>query len=253
MTSSPRTDGRQPNQLRPISIERGFTKNAPGSVLMSYGDTKVLVTATIEDRVPRHIYISTNDNEGWLTAEYALLPGSTNTRSQRDRLKISGRTAEIQRLIGRSLRAAVDLKNIGQRTITIDADVLQADGGTRVACITAGYVALIDALLFLKRNNKLKTVPAIQPVAAVSVGMVNGQAVLDLNYEEDMAADVDANVVMNSDGKFIEFQATCEDEPFSYDDMLAMTDLAREGLSQLHEYQNQALGNAMAELHAVHA
>lgn len=252
MTSS-RPDGRQPNQLRPISIERGFTKNAPGSVLMSYGDTKVLVTASIEDRVPRHIYISNNDNEGWLTAEYALLPGSTNTRSQRDRLRISGRTAEIQRLIGRSLRAAVDLKNIGQRTITIDADVLQADGGTRVACITAGYIALVDALLHLKRNNKLKAVPALYPIAAVSVGMVNGQAVLDLNYEEDMAADVDANIVMNNDEKFIELQATCEDEPFSHDNLLEMTELARQGLNELLAHQNDALGNALEELHAVHA
>lgn len=246
-----RHDGRENNQLRPITIERGFTKNAAGSVLMGYGDTKVLVTASVEDRVPRHIYVSGNDTMGWLTAEYALLPGSTNTRSQRDRFKISGRTAEIQRLIGRSLRACIDLETLGQRTITIDCDVLQADGGTRVACITAGYIALIDALLFLKSKKKLRTVPKITPIAAVSVGMLDGEALLDLNYPEDMGADVDSNVVMNNKGEFIEMQATCEEAPFTHSELLSMVDLATQGIHELFEHQNVALGDALKQLNAV--
>jgi len=233
--------------LRPIEIQRGFTENAPGSVLITYGKTKVLCTATIEDRVPRHIYAS-NSTHGWLTAEYSLLPGSTNTRAKRDREKISGRTREIERLIGRTLRTCVDLPNLGQRTIHLDADVLQADGGTRCAAITGCYVALMDALrhiqeIEMKNNPRLVLwpLPHLSPVAAVSVGVVNGKVVIDLDYKEDSTADVDANIVINGDGKLIEVQATSEDAPFDRATMNHMLDAAEKGIGELLALQQEAL------------
>jgi ribonuclease PH len=251
MTTTPqkniaRSGNRTALSLRPITIERGYIKHAPGSVLISYGDTKVLVTATIEDRVPKHIY--GKDQHGWLTAEYSLLPGATHTRNQRDRLKVSGRTMEIQRLIGRSLRACVDLTRLGQRTITIDADVIQADGGTRVAAITGSYIALMDALYHIqaieqKNNPKLVLwpLPIKSAIAAVSVGIVNGEILLDLDYNEDSTAEVDANIVMNAEGEFIEVQATSEDKPFSRKAMDELIDAAEGGIRQLLELQQQAL------------
>lgn len=243
---TPRLDNRRPDQLRPIRIVRRYTRHAPGSVLICFGDTHVLVTASIEERVPRHVYHGPNDQAGWLTAEYGLLPGSTNTRTQRERTKLSGRTAEIQRLIGRSLRASIDLSRLGQRTITIDADVIQADGGTRVAAITGGYVALIDALSHLQRAGKLAELPLLSPVAAVSVGMIDGEARLDLNYEEDVNAAVDANVVMNGEGAYIEVQATAEKTPCQPDDLAQMLAYAQSGMRQLLTLQQDALAEALA-------
>ncbi|MBK8189358.1 MAG: ribonuclease PH [Vampirovibrionales bacterium] len=236
-----RADGRQNDELRPIRIIRRYTRHAAGSVLMCYGDTHVLATASIEERVPRHVYHGPNDQAGWLTAEYSLLPGSTNTRTHRERYKLSGRTAEIQRLIGRSLRACIDLSRLGQRTITIDADVLQADGGTRVAAITGGYVALMDALRHLQRAGKLGEIPLISPVAAVSVGVIDGDPRLDLNYEEDVTAEVDANVVMNGDGAYIEVQATSEKAPCRPEDLQRMLDYAKTGVERLLKAQADAL------------
>lgn len=229
------------NGLRPIKIQRRFTKYAPGSVLVSFGDTQVLVTATLEDRVPRHILHEKPEGHGWITAEYSMLPGATQTRNNRDRLKISGRTTEIQRLIGRSLRASVDLSKLGQRTLTIDADVLQADGGTRVAAITGGYVAVADAIQGLLDQGLLTESPIIAPVAAVSVGMIEGMVLLDLDYSEDFRAEVDANVVMNGAGNFIEFQATSEKEAFSRDILDEMASVAEAGIQQLLHLQQEAL------------
>jgi ribonuclease PH len=241
-----RSQQRDALSLRSVEIIRGFTENAPGSVLISYGKTKVLCTATLEDRVPRHIY--GQGTHGWLTAEYSLLPGSTNTRAQRDRYKVSGRTMEIQRLIGRTLRTSVDLPHLGQRTIHLDADVLQADGGTRVAAITGCYVALMDALhqiqddeMRLNPAMKLWPLPHISPVAAVSVGVVNGQVLLDLDYNEDSTAEVDANIVMNAEGQFIEVQASSEAAPFDRDTMNRMMDAAEKGIRELLDLQQQAL------------
>ncbi len=236
-----RSDSRSANILRPIEITRNYTKHADGSVLIVYGDTKVLVTAFVEERVPRHVFISGVEKAGWLTAEYSLLPGSTNTRSNRERSRVSGRTSEIQRLIGRSLRASIDLSKLGQRTITIDADVIQADGGTRCAAITGGYVAMMDALKNLQRKELLTELPPITPIAAVSVGLIDGEVVLDLNYEEDFAADVDANVVMNADDCIIEFQATSEGTPFTKVQQNQMLDYAHEGIKTLLKLQRDAL------------
>jgi ribonuclease PH len=250
MTTPPyiltRAENRDALSLRPIEIVRGFTENAPGSVLISYGKTKVLCTATIEDRVPKHIY--GQGTHGWLTAEYSLLPGSTNTRASRDRYKVSGRTMEIQRLIGRTLRTAVDLPNLGQRTIHIDADVLQADGGTRVAAITGSYIALMDALyhiqdLEMKANPRLKVwpLPHISPIAAVSVGLIRGQVVLDLDYNEDSTAEVDANIVMNAEGQLLEVQASSEEAPFSRKVMDQFLDASEKGIRELLALQQEAL------------
>lgn len=234
-----RPDGRRPNELRPVTITRHYTKFAPGSVLIAVGDTKVLVTATIEERTPRHVV---DDNTGWLTAEYSLLPGSTHTRAGRERMRVSGRTQEIQRLIGRSLRACVDLTRLGDRTITIDADVIQADGGTRTASITGAYVAMVDALRHLREKGLIKDIPIISPIAAISVGVLNGVPILDLNYEEDSAAEVDANLVMNAKGDIIEFQATSERAPLVRSQFYDLLDLAESGIRELLEFQNQALG-----------
>jgi ribonuclease PH len=246
-----RPDQRPSNELRPISFIRHFTKHAPGSVLVSFGDTQVIVTATVEERVPRHIHVLKEENTGWLTAEYAMLPGATNQRSQRDRMKISGRTAEIQRLIGRTLRASVDLTKVGPRTINIDADVIQADGGTRVAAITGGYVALVDCLNKLKADGLLEELPPLTPIAAISVGVVNGTPVLDLNYEEDSTAEVDANVVMNADGHIIELQMSSERSPLSRGQLDSLVDLAASGIEKLLAFQQSALtqdaGKAVAE------
>jgi ribonuclease PH len=248
-----RADNRDALSLRSIEIIRGFTENSPGSVLISYGKTKVLCTASIEERVPKHIY--GQGTHGWLTAEYSLLPGSTNTRATRDRYKVSGRTMEIQRLIGRTLRTAVDLPNLGQRTIHLDADVLQADGGTRVASITGCYLALMDALYHIqdqemKSNPRLKVwpLPHISPVAAVSVGILKGNVLLDLDYQEDSTAEVDANIVMNGDGKLLEVQASSEAAPFSREQMNVLLDAASKGIHELLELQQEALKAPKGEI-----
>lgn len=241
-----RPDGRQADQLRPIQIFRNYTKHAPGSVLIAFGDTKVLVTASVEERVPRHIKEHPCETHGWLTAEYAMLPSATNTRSQRERMKVGGRTTEIQRLIGRCLRASVNLEKLGMRTITIDADVIQADGGTRVAAITGGYIALVDALLKLKADGLLTELPLLSPVAAVSVGIVEGKELLDLNYAEDSNAEVDANIVMNKDGGIIELQMASEKIPFPRATLDRLVDFAEGGIKQLIQLQEEAFADALA-------
>ncbi len=237
-----RPDGRELNALRDITIERNYTKHAPGSVLICFGDTKVICTASIEERVPRHIHQNDIEDHGWLTAEYGMLPGATNTRFQRERQRVSGRTTEIQRLIGRCLRASVDLEKIGQRTITIDCDVIQADGGTRCASITGGFIALMDAMNWLKAEGKLDTIPLISPVAAVSVGVCENTEILDLNYDEDSSAEVDANVVMNKNGHIIEVQASSEKIPLTRPSLDKMIDLADEGIKELIAMQEAAIG-----------
>jgi ribonuclease PH len=235
-----RSFNRQVNGLRPITLERGYIAHAPGSVLVTFGYTKVLVTVSVEDRVPKHIFDLKKDNHGWLTAEYAMLPGATHTRNQRERNKPSGRTAEIQRLIGRSLRTCLDLTQLGQRTLTVDADVIQADGGTRVAAITGASVALFDAVTYLKREKNLTLNPWLGGVAAVSVGVIGGIPMLDLDYSEDSTADVDANVVMNTQGQLIECQATSEHAPFDRAMLDALLNLAEHGIGQLQALQEQA-------------
>jgi ribonuclease PH len=243
-----RSFNRPVNGLRPVTIQRGVIAHAPGSVLISYGNTKVLVTVSIEERVPKHIFDLRKDNHGWLTAEYGMLPGATNTRNQRERNKPSGRTAEIQRLIGRSLRTCLDLTQLGTRTLTVDADVLQADGGTRVAAITGASVALQDAVRYLKMEKGLQLNPWLGGVAAVSVGVVNGVPVLDLDYSEDSTADVDANVVANDQGLLIECQATSEHAPYSRDTFNQLLDLADAGIKQLQALQHEALNSAVQVL-----
>jgi ribonuclease PH len=205
----------------------------------------------VEERVPRHIYVLKEESTGWLTAEYSMLPGATNTRSQRERMKVSGRTAEIQRLIGRTLRASLDLTKLGTRTINIDADVIQADGGTRVAAITGGFIALVDCLNKLKADGLLEKLPALKPVAAISVGLVEGTELLDLNYEEDSAADVDANVVMNAEGGLIELQMSSERAPLTRTQLDRLVDLASAGTQRLFEIQREALGMAFEPVQAI--
>lgn len=236
-----RNDNRENNQLRPISFIRNYTKHAEGSVLVSYGDTKVLCTASVETQVPRWLK---GKGKGWITAEYGMLPRATHERTQREAAKgkQSGRTQEIQRLIGRSLRAMVDLEKLGENTIHIDCDVLQADGGTRTASITGAAIALVDALEKLQQAKKLKADPLVGLVAAVSVGIKNGEILLDLNYEEDSSCDTDLNVVMTQKGEFIEIQGTAEEKPFTRaqaDEMLAM---AETGIKQLIAEQQNVLG-----------
>ena len=233
-----RIDGRLPDQLRAISIEVGAAPYAEGSALIAYGNTRVLCTATVEDGVPAGMR---GQQGGWVTAEYAMLPRATLQRTRRERNGPSGRTQEIQRLIGRSLRAAVDLSALGERTITIDCDVLQADGGTRTAAISGGYVALALAVEHLVRSNAIEVRPALTPVAAVSVGMVQGTLLLDLCYEEDSQADLDCNVVMNSTGAYIEIQATAERVPASRSQLNALLDLAEYGIRQILDVQAAAL------------
>jgi ribonuclease PH len=235
-----RPSGRQPDQLREIAITRHYTKHAEGSVLVAFGDTKVICTATATTEVPRFLRGS---GQGWITAEYGMLPRSTGTRMDREaaRGKQGGRTVEIQRLIGRALRSAVDLTALGENTITIDCDVIQADGGTRTASITGACVALVDALGALGARAKLKADPLLQMVAAVSVGIYEGVPVLDLDYAEDSKAETDMNVIMTERGGFVEVQGTAEGAPFSDDELQGMLKLARNGIAQLIEIQRQAL------------
>jgi len=235
-----RPHGRAADALRPIRITRGYTKHAEGSVLVEFGDTKVLCTASVEERVPPH---QKGSGEGWVTAEYGMLPRSTHTRSAREAAKgkQSGRTQEIQRLIGRSLRCVFDLKALGERTITLDCDVLQADGGTRTASITGAFVAAADAVNGLIATGKIAASPIRDQVAAVSVGILEGTPLLDLEYVEDSACDTDMNVVMTSSGGLIEVQGTAEGAPFSRSQLDSMLELAGRGIGQLIDLQKQAL------------
>ena len=235
-----RADGRTANQIRPVTITRQFTCHAEGSVLIEFGNTKVISTATVEEGVPRFMK---GKGEGWITAEYSMLPRSTHTRSQREaaRGKQGGRTLEIQRLIARSLRAAVDLKLLGENTITLDCDVIQADGGTRTASISGACVALVDAINHMRAKNIISTNPLKHMIAAVSVGVVNGEAVADLEYTEDSVAETDMNVVMTESGKLIEVQGTAEGEPFSFDELNEMLGLAKDGLYEIFNAQKSAL------------
>jgi len=239
-----RPSGRNPEQLREINFTCGFTKHAEGSVLVEFGDTRVLCTASIEQGVPRFLK---GKGEGWVTAEYGMLPRSTHQRMGREasRGKQGGRTLEIQRLIGRSLRAALDLKALGENTITIDCDVLQADGGTRTASITGGFVALSLAVAKMLKKKQLKTNPIHGQIASVSVGIFNGVPVLDLDYAEDSNAETDMNVVMNEAGAYIEIQGTAEGHAFRKEELDALLDLARTGIAQLLTKQQQALENAL--------
>lgn len=235
-----RPSGRAADQLREIIITRNYTKHAEGSVLIEFGDTRVLCTASVEERVPGFLKGS---GKGWVTAEYGMLPRSTGSRMSREaaRGKQGGRTMEIQRLIGRSLRAAIDLGGLGENSITIDCDVIQADGGTRTASITGGFVALSDAVNYLMNNKKLKKNPLLGSVASVSVGIYKGTPVLDLDYAEDSNAETDMNVVMDQNGKFIEVQGTAEGHPFSTNELNAMLELAKNGIASLIEKQQQVL------------
>lgn len=235
-----RPSGRTPDQAREVKIIRHFTSHAEGSVLVCFGNTQVICTASVEKGVPRWLQ---GKGQGWITAEYGMLPRSTHTRNRREATsgKQGGRTLEIQRLIGRSLRAAVDLKKLGEFTITLDCDVIQADGGTRTASITGACVALVDALRSLQLNKSIKTDPFTQFISSVSVGMYKGEAILDLDYPEDSGCETDMNVVMTQDGKFIEVQGTAEGQAFSRDEMNAMLELAEKGCRELLETQQQAL------------
>lgn len=235
-----RPSGRNPDQMRPISFTRGFTKHAEGSVLVAFGDTKVICTASVEERVPRFLK---GAGQGWITAEYGMLPRSTGGRMGREasRGKQGGRTLEIQRLIGRSLRAAVDLNALGERTITLDCDVIQADGGTRTASISGAYVALCDAVNGLLKTGKLSRDPIHGQLASVSVGIYEGTPVLDLDYAEDSNAETDMNVVMNDANAFIEVQGTAEGHAFHMDELQAMLDLAKQGIQQIMAAQQAAL------------
>jgi ribonuclease PH len=235
-----RPSGRQPGQLRPIRITRNYTRHAEGSVLVEFGDTKVLCTASVANEVPRFLR---GQGSGWITAEYGMLPRSTDTRMGREaaRGKQGGRTVEIQRLIGRSLRAAVDLKALGENQITLDCDVIQADGGTRTASITGACVALVDALRHLQREKALTADPLSNMVAAVSVGIYKGEPVLDLDYPEDSNADTDMNLVMAEDGGMIEVQGTAEGAPFTEEQFAQMLALGKAGIAELIELQKKAL------------
>ncbi|HHC72022.1 MAG TPA: ribonuclease PH [Thiotrichales bacterium] len=235
-----RPSGRAPDQLRTIRLSRNYTKHAEGSVLTEFGDTRVICTATVEERVPGFLRGS---GQGWVTAEYGMLPRSTGSRMAREaaRGRQGGRTMEIQRLIGRSLRAVVDLEALGEHTITVDCDVIQADGGTRTASITGGFVALADAIAHMREAGMLKREPLLGQVASVSVGIFDGQPVLDLDYAEDCNAETDMNVVMNDQGAFIEVQGTAEGHPFDRDELNVMLDYARKGIEELLEAQRRAL------------
>jgi len=239
--STARPSQRQADQLREIKITRNYTKHAEGSVLVEFGDTKVICTASVEENIPRFLKGS---GRGWVTAEYGMLPRSTGSRMDREaaRGKQSGRTQEIQRLIGRSLRAAVDMNLLGENTIKIDCDVIQADGGTRTASITGGCVALADAINAMLERGIIKSSPLKQMIASVSVGIYKGEPVLDLDYPEDSSADTDMNVVMTEAGKFIEVQGTAEDGAYSFDELQAMIRLAEKGIAELVSFQKQALG-----------
>ncbi|MUL40118.1 ribonuclease PH [Streptomonospora sp. PA3] len=235
-----RPDGRAPNQLRPVTITRNWLRHAEGSALIEFGDTRVLCAATVEDGVPRW---RRGTGEGWVTAEYAMLPRSTDTRGARESVKgkIGGRTHEISRLVGRSLRAVVDFKAMAEHTVTLDCDVLQADGGTRTAAITGAYVALADAFKYLRKKRNLKNNPLKGSVSAVSVGIVQDQPRLDLNYLEDSVAQTDMNVVVTGDGDFVEVQGTAEGAPFDRAKLDGLLDLALSGCAELTELQKKAL------------
>ena len=237
----PRFDNRQANALRPTRLTPHYVKHPEGSVLIEAGDTRVICTANVEDRVPP---FRRNSGKGWVTAEYGMLPRSTTTRNQREAStgKVGGRTQEIQRLIGRSLRAVTRLEEMGERTIWVDCDVIQADGGTRTASITGGFVALVLALQKMRAQNQISTMPVRDFVAATSVGIVDGQPLLDLAYEEDSRADVDMNIVQTGDGRFIEVQGTAEAAPFGRDALLALLDLAQGGIRQLNAMQREVVG-----------
>jgi len=241
MQQNIRPSQRACNQLRQVEIIRNYTKHAEGAVLVKFGDTHVLCTASVDEKVPGFLK---GKGQGWVTAEYGMLPRSTGSRMDREaaRGKQSGRTQEIQRLIGRSLRAIIDLEKLGERSIQIDCDVIQADGGTRTASITGAYVALHDAISFLLKNGKISESPLKDSVAAISVGVYQGTPVLDLDYIEDSDCDTDMNVVMTGKGGFVEIQGTAEGEPFERDAMNAMLDLAAHGIQQLIIEQNKALG-----------
>lgn len=240
MSDSIRPSGRQPDQLRDVKITRNYTCHAEGSVLIEFGNTKVLCTASVEERVPPWLK---GKGAGWVTAEYGMLPRATGSRNRREATagKQSGRTQEIQRLIGRSLRAAVDLQALGEVQITVDCDVIQADGGTRTASITGGYIALVDAVNGLKAKGKIKKDPIFGQIAAISVGVYKGVPVLDLDYPEDSNAETDMNVVMNEAGGFIEVQGTAEGHAFRRDEMDAMLALAEKGIKELAAAQTAAL------------
>ncbi|HSI73060.1 MAG TPA: ribonuclease PH [Fimbriimonas sp.] len=234
-----RSDGRQPDQLRPYTLERGVAKFAEGSCLIKIGDTHMLVTATVEDRVPPFMK---GKGSGWVTAEYSMLPRSGRQRNQRDLMKPNGRTMEIQRLIGRAMRTVFDLERMGERTITIDCDAIQADGGTRCAAITGAYVACYDAVDWMMKQRMLRQNVLMEPLSAISVGIVRGLEVLDLNYDEDSTAQTDMNVVMTESGKFIEVQGTAERDPFSIETLGKMLKLAKKGCDELIVAQKDALG-----------
>lgn len=236
-----RQDGRRANHLRPVKMRRRYTRPSPGSVLMSAGDTTVLCTASVDESVPPWMKEA---QRGWVTAEYNMLPGSTSPRKQRDRKKVDGRTTEIQRLIGRSLRAVIDMEALGPYTITVDCDVLEADGGTRTASISGAFVALVDAVRSIPNRPFPDRSPFIDSVAAISVGIVDDKPVLDLDYREDVRASVDMNVVMTGSGKFVEIQGTGEEATFDDDQLAEMLKLARSGIKNLTEQQKKTLGRS---------
>ncbi len=235
-----RPSGRAADELRPISITRNYTKHAEGSVLICCGDTKVICTATVEAKVPGFLR---GKGQGWITAEYGMLPRSTGSRMRREASngKQGGRTMEIQRLIGRALRAAIDLDKLGEHTISLDCDVIQADGGTRTASITGAFVALTDAVNHMLEKKMIKDSPIVNQIAAISVGVYKGTPVMDLDYIEDSDCDTDMNIIMNDKGGFIEVQGTAEGDAFSHDDLIAMSSLAKQAIEQLLEHQNKAL------------
>ena len=237
-----RHDGRRPDQLRPVAITRDFLRHPEGSVLVEFGDTKVICTASLEDKVPPFLK---GQGKGWVTAEYAMLPRSTNTRSNRERSGPSGRSQEIQRLVGRSLRSVVEMAKLGERTVWLDCDVLQADGGTRTAAITGAFVAMALAMGKLKEAGVLAAVPVNDYVAATSVGVIGGTPMLDLAYEEDSRAEVDMNVVQTGSGRFIEVQGTAETEPFDRAALDALLGLAEHGISQLVARQRAIVGDIL--------
>ncbi|MCY4404098.1 MAG: ribonuclease PH [Candidatus Poribacteria bacterium] len=238
-----REDGRKTDEMRPITISRNYIKHAEGAVLITTGDTKVICTASVEERQPRFMRDQNIRNRGWVTSEYSMLPRSTSDRMQRESTqgRLGGRTQEIQRLIGRSLRAAVDLDTLGERTIWMDCDVIQADGGTRTAAITGAFIALWDACKLLQDKKIIDVLPIVDNIAATSVGIINGTPMLDLCYTEDFAADVDMNVVMTGSGKFIEIQGTAEHNPFSREESQQLLDLSVNGIQQLVRLQNQMM------------
>jgi len=247
MNGKTRNDGRAPDQLRPVTFRPNFIKHAEGSVLIEVGDTRVVCTASVQEKVPPFLYRS---GRGWVTAEYGMLPRATTDRTEREAAKgkQGGRTMEIQRLIGRSLRAAVNPELLGERTIWLDCDVLQADGGTRTASITGSYVALVLALGRLYVDGQMQSWPVVDFVAAISVGMLGGQALLDLNYEEDSKAGTDMNIVATDKGKFVEIQGTAETASFSEEEMHAMLALAKSGIGQLIEKQREVLTPTLARV-----